>query len=100
MIERYGGSVTLNCYREEIFNQLQAGTIVTTKSVTLDSVATACMDGVHPTKESSYPNINAFEALRFVNTCGNRYCRQNNLGETGTVTEIRNDGFVTVTCIK
>lgn len=100
MIERSGGSVTLNCYREEIFNQLQTGTIVTTNNVSLHSVATACMDGVHPTPESSYPNLNAQEALRFVNTCGNRYCRQNNLGETGSVTEIKNDGFVAVTCIK
>jgi hypothetical protein len=99
MIERTGGSVILNCYREEIFNQLQAGTIVTNTTTTIDSVATACIDSANPTKESSYPSVNAFQALRFVNTCGNRYCRQFNLGETGTVTEI-NNGSVNVSCIK
>jgi len=89
VIEYYGSSATVNCYQEEIFNQLEAGTIVTRNTVALSVVARQCIDSAVPTEAANYPSLSSQNQLRFVNTCGNRYCVKNNLGASGWVIEMR-----------
>jgi hypothetical protein len=106
MVERSGGVSTLNCYNEEIFNSLNAGTIVARLSTTVHSVSTICVDTPNPSPSNSYPSVSVQQHLRFVNTCGRRYCNSNGYS-TGYITEIAASPSgiagsepVTVLCIK
>jgi hypothetical protein len=94
MVERGNGKTFINCYNEEVFNQLEAGSVVRRIQTTIDEVSIACIDGANPTKEASYPNINVHQSLRFTNTCGRRFCRRqaDYTNGSGYVTEISPNG--------
>ncbi|MGZ5278741.1 MAG: hypothetical protein ACXWC9_02290, partial [Pseudobdellovibrionaceae bacterium] len=86
-VEYFDGTTTLECTREEIINQLDAGTLVNFISTNVETVSKACVDGINPAVSDSYPSNGAGQAVRFFNTCGRRYCTS--LGySSGRVTEL------------
>lgn len=88
VVENNGTVATVNCYREEIFNSLDAGTIVSRTTTTLGAVANDCIDAANPTEAINYPSTDSMHHLRFINTCGNRYCMSHKLGTAGWIIEI------------
>lgn len=106
VVENNIGALQVNCYQDEIFNKLDAGTIVSTTGSTIDDVSILCRDSFNPLITDSYPSRSAISQIRFVNTCGNRFCIQKGLGQSGWVTEIQNNSateglrITTVMCRK
>lgn len=102
VIEFNGGSNSVNCYREEIFNSLEAGTVSTTIKTTLDDVASNCIDASNPTLASNYPTT-TFQHLRLINTCGRRYCMNKAAAKSGFVINMNGTtgaSELTLICIK
>jgi hypothetical protein len=100
--ESFGGANSLNCYREEIFNSLEVGTISTTIKTTLDDVAANCIDASNPTLASNYPTT-TFQHLRLINTCGRRYCMNRAAAKSGFVINMNGTtgaSELTLICIK
>ncbi|MBC7464581.1 MAG: hypothetical protein H7256_01190 [Bdellovibrio sp.] len=83
VVENNYGNLTVNCYREEIFNQLDAGTIVSYNPASITDISKNCVDAVTPGVTDSYPSRSAPNQIRFINTCGNRYCKMKGLGASG-----------------
>jgi hypothetical protein len=66
VIETYNNDTTLECYNSpnEIF---------VPKSVSIDDIASNCIDSSNPSLQQNTPS--GGNADRFVNTCGDRFCR-------------------------
>lgn len=100
--ESIGGSNSVNCYREEIFNSLDVGTISTTIKTTLDNVALNCIDNYNPTLVSNYPTT-TYQHLRLINTCGRRYCMNKAGAKSGYVINMSGttgSSELTLICVK
>lgn len=83
VVENNNGNLIVNCYREEIFNQLDAGTIVSYNPASIAEISRNCMDGFATGATDSYPSRSIPNQMRFINTCGNRYCKMKGLGASG-----------------
>ena len=67
---------------------------------TVTDVALNCIDPSTPTLQDNLPTGDgSFQELRFMNTCGNRFCQQQLGFESGRVIEINAGGSATVECI-
>ena len=89
VVENNLGTLQVNCYHDEIFNKLDAGTIVSETGSTIDDISILCRDDYNLSVSDSYPSRSAISHIRFVNTCGNRFCIKKGLGQSGWVTEIQ-----------
>ena len=98
VIEDDGSNVTLECTREEIFNTLGGGEVVSDITTTPADVAAACIDGSFTTAQSSLPDGTSNKLLRFMNTCGFRYCANRGF-RLGRLTET-NGIIASVRCTK
>ena len=90
VIESYNNDTTLECYNspDEIFIP---------KSVSIDDVASNCIDSMNPTLQQNTPS--GGNADRFQNTCGDRFCR-NVLGfRSGRVVEYQGS-TAEIVCVK
>jgi hypothetical protein len=87
IIEYYNGISKLECTREEVLNRLDAGTLMNVVNASVQAVATACRDEANPAVADSYPTNGVGQKIRFYNTCGRRYCRDQKY-DSGRVTEV------------
>jgi hypothetical protein len=82
VVENNNGNLIVNCFNQEVFDSLQPGTISFNKTNILE-ISKNCKDGVILGDTDSFPSRSIPNQVRFVNTCGNRYCRNMGLGESG-----------------
>jgi hypothetical protein len=100
VIEHHAGKATLECYREGVAISDPEGnpTRVQNFSTTVNAVANACIDDVNPMLADNLPT-SAGKQMRFVNTCGNRYCKTVKNFQTGKIVEYLDD-YALAQCTK
>lgn len=86
VIEHFKDDAVLECYRDgQTTTVAVKPSLTVTLQTTVEAIAKNCIDAANPTLDDNLP-ASADKTMRFVNTCGNRYCMSQKY-RSGRVTE-------------